>query len=375
MKAKAILNTIFLLIITVIIVSSCSSKKDTILIGVVGTMTGESSDLAVSGRRGIEIAVDEINSSGGVDGRKIELVIKNDENKPETALLVNQEFVEENVKFVIGHYTSEMQIKTMDYINQQDILFLSPTVSADLLTGIDDNIIRYIASTKEQAVVLAKVAKKNKHKKFAIFTDSNNKAFNQPLKDNFSKILSDDGGEALLELEYDSKNIESFIELVDNLEVYSLDAIFMIGNSASNAKLAQLIKKRDINISIYAPLWANTHTLVRMSGNSTDGMYIVGSIDEEIKVESYSRFKEKYIKRYGEKPSFSSVYSYEAAQSLFNALSKTKDHSPDSIKKMIVKIRTFDGLQGSFNIDKFGDNTREYLMFEIIDGKLVKVKF
>lgn len=374
MNTKYISRFYILFIIIVLIVSACSSKKEDIYLGVVGTMTGGASDLAVSGRRGVEIATDEINYSGGVNGRRIELVIKNDKNDTDKASLANSEFVEEKVKFIIGHYTSGMQISTMDYINDKDVLFLSPTVSADVLTAIDDNFIRFIASTKEQAVVLAEVAKENDHKKFAVFTDSKNRAFNEPLKNNFEKLLADNGGQVKLVSEFDSGDMDSIIKLVDELEKYDLDSVFMIGNSASNAKLAQIIKQRSLKINLYAPLWANTHSLIESSGNSIEGMYIVGSIDEENKSELYSNFEEKYIERYSEKPSFASIYSYEAAWVLFDALSSTSDFSSDNIKNKIIEKGTFNGLQGNFNIDRFGDNSREYLVFKITNGELIKVK-
>jgi branched-chain amino acid transport system substrate-binding protein len=208
MKKKSMLKILFVFIIYMLILFACSSQKDAIAVGVIGNMTGEGSDLAVSGRRGIEIAVDEFNELGKVS---IELIIKDDKNDPEIALLKDKEFVKEDVRFVIGHYTSELQLKTIDYINRQDVLFLGPTVSSDALTGMDDNFIRFIASTREQAVVLSKVAKENEHKKFAIFRDENNKAFNEPLSSNFNNLLTRDGGEVLLELQYDSSDLDSFL--------------------------------------------------------------------------------------------------------------------------------------------------------------------
>ena len=66
-------------------------------------MSGINSDLSVSGRRGVEIATDELNEAGGLGGRKIELVVKDDMFDSTTALNVDKEFIRENIPVVIGH--------------------------------------------------------------------------------------------------------------------------------------------------------------------------------------------------------------------------------------------------------------------------------
>jgi len=162
----------------------CNYQLEPIKIGVVGTMSGIDSDLSVSGRRGVELAVEEFNNSGGLNGRKVEIVVKDDKNDVNQALRVDNEFIDKNIPVVIGHYTSGMMVESMDYLRTRDILFLSPTISADSLSGIDDNFIRFIATTKEQAVVLTNLANKNNHKKFAIIYDLSNKGFNENLYNN-----------------------------------------------------------------------------------------------------------------------------------------------------------------------------------------------
>ena len=148
--------------------SSCSKNKDPIKIGVLGTMSDINSDLSVSGRRGIELATYEFNQAGGLNGRKIELVVKDDKNDVNVALNMEREFIEENIPVVIGPYTSGMIVNSMDYLKDKEILFLGPTISADSMAGIDDNFIRFIATTNEQAVALTDMAKKNNNKNFAI---------------------------------------------------------------------------------------------------------------------------------------------------------------------------------------------------------------
>jgi hypothetical protein len=102
-------------------------------------------------------------------------------------------------------------------------------------------------------------------------------------------------------------------------------------------------------------------------------MFIVGAIDLNDKSSAFVKFEENYIEKYGDEPSFSSVFSYEIAIALLQAMEQGPDLKPSTIKDNIIKIKKFNGLHGEYEVNKFGDNTREYMIFRIENGKLRKV--
>ena len=104
-----------------------------------------------------------------------------------------------------------------------------------------------------------------------------------------------------------------------------------------------------------------------------EGMLIVGGIDSNDHSPAFISFKEKYIEKFDENPTFSSVYSYETALALFKALEMGPDLTPANIKKNIISIENFEGLQSTYEIDKYGDNTRKYMIFKIKNGELARV--
>lgn len=199
----------FLLVIGVLLISC--QPNETIKIGVVGTMSGNQSELSVSGRRGVELAVLTINEQGGLLGREIELVVKDDLNDINRAAEVVKEFADAEVEIVIGPFTSSMMLAAYDSVHAFEMLYLSPTVSTDILNEKDDQFIRFIAPTREQAIILNNVANKNNHKKFIVIADETNFGFNQMLYQNFKEILEDNNGQILELIEYtvlDSKMLD-----------------------------------------------------------------------------------------------------------------------------------------------------------------------
>jgi len=343
-------------------------KKEPIRIGVVGTMSGLNSDLSVSGRRGVELAISERNAIGGIKGHKIEIVLKDDKNDSSIAQQKREEFIKGKIQVVIGHYTSGMMLATYNGIKDKEILYLSPTVSADQLSGMDDNFIRFIASTKEQAVVLSKETQKRNIKRIAIIFDQKNIGFNEMLIKNFNEKIIAYGGNIILSVPYSVKDAEAIENIVNQVKSSSADAVFIIAGSEDCAKFAQEIHKSELKIQILAPLWANTTELIKKGGTAVNGMLIVGGINPDNKSETFVEFEKKYEKMFSEKPTFASIYSYEATLCLLDAIGRCQKTSSENIKREILKIKSYKGIQGSYEIDKFGDKTREYMVFEIMDG-------
>lgn len=147
------------------------------------------------------------------------------------------EFIQEDVRIVIGHYTSGMMLAAYDKMKNKDILYLGPTISADGLSKIDDNFIRFIASTKEQAQVINQVANDLGQKKFLVIVDDKNIGFNEMFK-NFQEMLGENGGEVIGQCGYTELNEQSIGEIKNLILVNTeADGIFIISNGSDTATI------------------------------------------------------------------------------------------------------------------------------------------
>lgn len=108
-------------------------------------------------------------------------------------------------------------------------------------------------------------------------------------------------------------------------------------------------------------------------GGSCWGMLIVGAININGTARDLAKFRVKYFDKYGETVTFSAIYSYEATTSLFQAMEMGPDLKPSTIKNNIISSKDFKGLDGNYQIDKFGDNNRKYMIFRLVDGQLRRV--
>ena len=96
MKSAHHIVIIGCILLLVMGVSGCENTQP-IKVGFVGGLTGRHSDLGITGRDGVIFAVEEINRAGGLNGRSVVLVIRDDKQDPEVARQVDKELIEENV--------------------------------------------------------------------------------------------------------------------------------------------------------------------------------------------------------------------------------------------------------------------------------------
>jgi len=113
--------------------------------------------------------------------------------------------------------------------------------------------------------------------------------------------------------------------------------------------------------------------LIKKGGKAVEHIRVVGAIDREELSPAFSSFRETYIKRYGEEPTFASMYAYETMTVVAEAITSTKQLDAEIIKAHIIEKQVYQGLQGPFEIDTSGDNIRDYMIFENINGALRKV--
>jgi len=354
------------------LITACQ-RESPIEIGVVGTLTGPNSDLSISGRRGIEIALEEINTSGGLLSRDVVIKTMDDKNDSEEALNAFEALTENDIHLAIGPFTSGMIIGNIEAVNAMDLLVLGPTISADNLSNLDDHFIRLIASTKEQAVVLAKQVEKDAISKCMIVFDQRNEGFTESLISHFEEQIVKELGITCTTLGINPQEESATNKMMNTFKFIKPEGVFIIASAEDVASFAQKLYLIDHQVIMYAPLWANTPELIKKGGKAVEHMRIVGAIDLKAASPAFSTFRETYIRHYGEEPTFASMYAYEAMKVLAEAIEKTKQLEPEKIKKYIIEKREYMGLQGTFEIDENGDNIRDYMLFENVDGKLRKV--
>jgi branched-chain amino acid transport system substrate-binding protein len=352
---------------------SCE-QKGPIKIGFSATLTGGGGEFGTRCRNAAQFAVDEINQNGGIKGRQILLISKDDQNNPETARKVDQELIDEGVVVIIGHPTSSMSLASAPLINEKKMLMISPIASAPELTGLDDYFLRAIpdnmAISREHALY---TYNNLKAKNVACVIDLSNAGFTMTYFDNYKKTLEQMDGATVHAVKYTTGKNVDYAALVDKLLSYNPDCVFIITNAIDAAMICQNLAKRDYDKPITSQGWALAEEFITNSGKSSEGVYFPVFIDLNYKGKEYLSFKEKFTKYYKGQRQWGEIITYETVMVLKDALMKAETFTPDELKKQILRQKIFHGLQKDFSIDQYGDGKRDIFWLKVADSQFKSI--
>jgi branched-chain amino acid transport system substrate-binding protein len=365
-------KVLLFLVISFCFLSFTACEKQNIKIGYAGCLTGSNSELGVSGMYGAQLAVDYLNQAGGIKGRKLELLVKDDKGDKSAALEVDRELHEEGCAAIIGHMTSDMAELSVPYVNENKILMISPTIALPSLSDTDDFFIRLIPTSKDQAERIAQELVKQDIRKVQIVFSEQNMVFATYINEYLIQSLEEKNIQTQLFGSIKSgKDNSEYNHAIQSIVETDADALVVIASADVVSELAQVLYRTGFQRKVFLPAWAMTNDLVKRGGPSVEGFYGVNFVDFDCRSEEYLDFRNRYLKKYGDEPTFSSILSYESVLVVASAMSQSKSDETEALKDAIIGAQ-FKGLQGLLYINQYGDIERDIYLYRIEDGKFVK---
>jgi branched-chain amino acid transport system substrate-binding protein len=344
-------------------------QRPPIKVGGVFNLSGRHYDLGVSGRNGATLAVEELNAAGGVGGRRLELMVQDDQQDPEAARKAVQALVDLGVVAIIGHMTSAMTEATLEQANRAHILMVSPTTSAAKYQGLDDWLVLLNLSTRSStAALVERMVRVEKVKRLAVLQDLSNKVFTQAWVDGVADELTRRGGE-LRVVTFTSGEKRPLGEIAEAALAEKADGLLVLANSLDSAGLCQQVRKRDLRLPLFGSDWGFTQDAVVHGGQAVEGALFTQKVNTEDQSPTYRRFRDAYQARYSRAPDFAAALSYEAVQLLAEGL--RRDATREGVRAAVLSIGTFQGLQGTLKLDRFGDVERKQFVMTVRDGRIV----
>jgi branched-chain amino acid transport system substrate-binding protein len=369
----------WILLITIVLLISvggfgCLTNKP-VKIGFVGGLTGRFSDIGISGRNGVTLAVEEANAAGGIRGKSIEVVAKDDHGDTNAVIAVDRELVAEGVAVIIGHMTSAASVAAMPFLNSpeaQGILMISPTTRTSKLTGLDDNFFAIMPPLKTATKVQADYVTKIGIKKMVILYDLANRAFAEDWDTNFSVTYSALGGEIIGRRSFQSGTTFSYLQMMQDIAQMQPDGVLLIASGVDAAMFCQQIPKVGLRALIFSSSWAMTDEFLQQGGPAVEGVVFCNPVNPENHYPQYDRFVQQYQARFGKKPDYAAAYSHEAAVVAIEGLRANPDVR--QLKQSILSQKTFAGLWGTFDFNAFGDAVRGNLILSVQNGRFKMVE-
>lgn len=352
------------------LLAACSPPPP-LQIGFIGGLTDRNSDNGQSGLKGVTLAIEQFNRDGGLGGRMVELVARDDAQNRETAAQSAQALVDARVDAVIGPFTSGMAEVIVPITGKAGIFQVSPTITSMAFYGKDDNLFRINRTTRDNARDYAKVMLERGQKRIAVAYDVRNRNFTESWLREFEEAVASRGAAVVGRVPYESAPDVDFARVVRDMLQPQPDSLFFISGALDVARLAQQARRQAPRLPIGASEWASTEQLIELGGDVVEGLLIVQNYDRDDESARFKAFSEAYFKRFQVNPGYSSVSAYDAATVVLQAL-KARSKG-ETLKTAALRSGPYTGLQQEMVFDANGDTTRKVFFTEIRGGRYVKL--
>jgi branched-chain amino acid transport system substrate-binding protein len=346
-----------------------ADAKGPIVVGEVGSMTGTEATFGTSSDRGIQLAVTETNSAGGIKGRQVQIIALDDEGKPEEAATAATRLIaSEHVTALLGEVASTRSLFMAPKAQAAKVPMVSPSSTNEKVTAVGDYIFRACFIDPFQGFVMAKYATSTLHlAKAAILRDVRNDysvGLAKVFSENFTKL----GGKITANESFSSGDVDFKAQLT-NIKNTGPEALYVPGYYTD----VGLIARQAREVGITAPLlggdgW-DSEKLYEIGGAALDGCYFSNHYSVDDPSPRIQEFVAKFKKAYGgQVPDSLAAQAYDAAGMLFDAMKRAKDQSGPAIRDALAATKNYRGVTGDISMDANRNPVKPAVVLKIAHG-------
>lgn len=346
--------------------------RSRIKIGYFGDLSGPTFNFGKSAYNGVLMAADEINQTGGINSRRIDVVIEDDKGSPEEAARLTAKLIDQDkVLAIIAGGTSGNSLAAAPKAQSSHVPLISPSSTDPAVTQTGDYIFRACFVDTFQGEVMATFAINTlKAQKAAILFDFNS-PYGRGLTEYFKLSFTKLGGRIVSEQSYKQGDAD-FKGQLSTIRAAEPDVIYIPGYYGDVA----LIAKQARMIGLTQPLlggdgW-DAPELWQLGGDALNGSYISTHYSVDDPSPAIQAFVETYKQRYGNLlPDAHAALAYDAARLLFDAMARGGLENSVKLREALAQTRNFAGVTGIINIDGSRNAIKPAVVLKLQDLRFI----
>jgi branched-chain amino acid transport system substrate-binding protein len=369
MKNKFVLS-LCILILAVMFSASCFAAEK-ILFAVVGPMTGDSAAFGIQMQNGAKLAVNEINGSGGVNGKEFEFIVGDDIANPNQAVMVAQKFsVNKDILFVLGHENSGSSIAALPTWQKAGIPLISPSNSAKIVTTLGfKNYFRIEVIDDVQVSQIVKLAViELGFKNFGIIYE--NSDYGKGSFDIAAKIIPELGAKVLGNESYVPAVDRDYSSQITKFKGLGVDCVLFLGEYTANA----LFLKQSVNLGFNAQQVGTNGSyhpkLIEIAGEAAEGFYCGASFNPNDPRPKQAKFIEGFETNFKDKPGGWGANAYDIVYMVKKAIEMGGTTREKLIEVLHQSDFEYDGVTSLIKFDQYGDVPNKVIsILKVKDGE------
>ena len=321
-------------------------------IALAGPMTGPLASIGDQMKRGAEAAAAAINEAGGVNGRKIKIVVEDDACDPKQAVDVANKIIGQQIKFVDGHACSGASIPASEIYAENNVLMMSPASSNPVLTEKGHpTILRLYGRDDAQGAFIAPwIAEKFKGKKIAILHDKS--AYGKGVATVVKNKLNAAGVNEVM-FEGINPGEKDYTAIVTKLKNAGVDVIYFGGYHPEAGLIVRQAADQGYKPQLIAPDSLETSEFWQISGPAGEGVMFTFPTDPRrspAAAKALERFRAQ-----GYNPEGFTLFSYAVIDAIADGIKMAGSDDPKAVAKALESGKPVDTVMGPVEFDSKGD--------------------
>ena len=343
---------------------------DTIKIGEFASLTGKEATFGISSHEGTLLAVEEINATGGVLGKKLELLTEDNQSKPsESTNAVNKLISKDGVVAILGEVASSRSFEAAPACQGAKIPMISPASTNPSVTEVGDYIFRACFTDPFQGAALANFATGElKATKVAMLTDVKSD-YSKGLAKYFKEKFLTNGGTLVTELDY-SGGDKDFKAQLTTIKNANPQAVFVPGYYTDVALIALQAKDLGMTVPMFGGDGWESSVLLDIGKDAMNGHYFSTHCAADQATPKMTAFVDAYKKRFnGKVPDAMAVLGYDSAMLLVDAMKRSGTTEGPKLRDAIAATKDFEGASGKFSLNANRDAVKALVFIKIENGQ------
>jgi len=349
-----------------------TQDRSTIKIGYFGDLSGPTIDFGQSARNGTLMVAEEINQAGGINGRKIDIVIEDDQGSPElAATVVNKLTRQDKVIALIAGGASGSSLAAGPSAQSTKVPMISPSSTNPAVTQIGDYIFRACFIDAFQGEVMAKFSYNSLQAKTAAIMLDFNSPYSRDLTEFFELSFTKLGGRVISKQSY-TQGDSDFKGQLSSMSAAGPDVIYLPGYYGDIALIAKQARQLGITQPLLGGDGWDAPELWQLAGDSINGSYISNHYSADDPAPAIQKFVHDYKLHWGNlTPDAHAALAYDAMRFLAEAIQRAGTTEGEKLRDALAQTKNFSGVTGFISMDSERNAVKPAVILKLQDGRYI----
>ncbi|MFO7838164.1 MAG: ABC transporter substrate-binding protein [Desulfosalsimonadaceae bacterium] len=375
-RSAAVLAAALCLLLALLLTPPPASAEETYTIGGIFSVTGPASFLGDPEKKSMEMAVEEINEAGGINGRKLEAVIYDTEGDPSKTVMSTSKLInKDQVDAIIGPSRTPTTLAVMPMIEKSKIPFISCAAGKKIVEPVKPWVFKTAQSDVLAVASILQHMKKQGIKNLAVLSVEN--AFGESGKEELLAQAPKFGLEIVRAESFGATDSDMTAQLT-KIRKKNPQALVCWGTNPGPAVVTKNVRQLDMDIPLYQSHGVASPKFIQLAGKAAERVFLpTGKIlvadllpQDDPQKPVLTDYIHAYENKYQSDVSGFGGYAYDAVQLLAKAL-EGSEGKPGRIRENLENISGHAGVSGVFNFSKQDHNglsPEAFVMVRIHDG-------